>query len=102
QSKTPIGQSGYDRKRGQVKLEKMRANHLAGDADIGKPGVSAKSEWHRSSACQQPFVCTKPLGRPMPTPLLDAVCICSKSLGKMAADPRRYQRMCISDRHQCQ
>ena len=80
----------------------MRADHLAGDADIGKARLGAERKRRRRAARQQPLIGRKPLGGPVPAPLLDRVGIGAEGLGEMIADARHRQRMRIGNRHQRQ
>ena len=56
QRKAAIGQRRHQRIGAQLELEKMRADHLAGDADIGEPGLRAERERRRRPARQQPLI----------------------------------------------
>src|SRR5580704_14439802 len=102
QRKAPLGQSCNDWIAGQIELEEMRTHDLAGDADIGKPRLGAQSKRGRCPAREKPFVGRKSLARPVLAPFFDRVRVGAKCLGEMIADPRDYQRMGISNCHECE
>jgi len=64
----------------------------ARDADIRKPRLGAKRKRRGRALREQPLVGRKPLGGPVPAPLLDRVCIGPECLGEMIANARRHQR----------
>src|SRR5258707_12693748 len=78
----------------------MRADDLAGDADIGKAGFRAQREWRCGAALKEPLVDSEPLDRPVLAPVLDRVSIGAKGLRQMIADPWHHQRVSVRDRHQ--
>ena len=80
----------------------MRAHDLAGDGDICKAGLGAEGKGRRRAAREQPFIGRKPLGGPMPAPVLDRLGIGAEGLGEMVADTGNHQGMRIGDRHQRQ
>ena len=80
----------------------MRADDLAGDADVGKAGLGAQCKWRRRAARQQPFIGRKPLGRPVLAPVFDRLGIGAEGLGEMIADARHHQRMRVRNRRQRQ
>src|ERR1700761_458021 len=97
QREAALCQLRYDRKSRQIELQEMRADHLAGDADIGKAGLGTQRKRRRRSTLKQAFVGRESLGRPMLAPLLDRVSIGAERLGEMIADPGNDQRMGICD-----
>src|SRR5882762_1677695 len=102
QRKASIGETRYDRKRSQIELEKMCADHLAGDADVRKARLGAQREWGWWPALKKPLIGRKPLCRPVPAPVLDRVSVGAKGLCEMIADPWYHEWMRIGDRHQRQ
>src|ERR1700732_5607930 len=91
QREAAVGQPRHCRKGAQFKLEKMRADDLAGDADICEARFGTQGERDRGASCQKPFIGRKPFGRPMRAPNLDRLGIRAERFGEMIADARHDQ-----------
>ena len=98
--KTTVGKAGDDGKGTEFEFEKVRADHLPGDADICEPHLRAERKWRRDPASEQPLISRQPFGGPMLAPILDRLGVCTEGFGQMVTDARHHQRMGIGSRHQ--
>ena len=80
----------------------MRADHLAGDADVGNARLGTHRKRRGRPALEQSFIGREPLSRPMLAPLLDRMRIGAEGLGKLIAHPRYDQGMGVCDSYQRQ
>jgi len=88
----------YRRKGGQLNFKKMRSDGMACAADVSEAGFGAQGKRGRQLAREKPLICCRPLRRPMLAPILQGVNIGRKSLPKMIANARGYERMSICNR----
>src|ERR1700732_400554 len=81
--KTTVGETRDQREILQLKFKKMRADHLAGDADVRQTRLGTQGKGRGRAARQKPFIGRKPFAGPMLAPTFDRLGIGAERLGEM-------------------
>src|ERR1700751_5349406 len=83
QRKTPLNEVCYVRIWRDIQLDVLRADRVAGDANICKPRLRAERKRRRRALSEKSLVRSQSLFRPMPAPCLDRMSIGPEYLGQV-------------------